>query len=142
MNVPNALTVDVEDYFHVAALAPSIHRDSWTSRESRVVESTRKLLAIFDQFGVRGTFFVLAGMAPGFETPNGRHPDCPRRLENPASGGLWRPGGFWDSGYRWQEAGTSGCCDIGCRVGDWRPSADANCDRSCSTCTLGKSIRR
>ena len=63
MNIPNALTVDVEDYFHVAALAPSIHRDSWISRESRVVGNTQKLLAIFEQFDVRGTFFVLGWVA-------------------------------------------------------------------------------
>jgi len=63
MSVCNALTVDVEDYFHVAALAPSIHRDSWASRESRVVGNTHKLLAIFDQFSVRGTFFVLGWVA-------------------------------------------------------------------------------
>jgi len=63
MNVPNALTVDVEDYFHVAALAPNVHRDSWTSRESRVVGNTQKLLAIFEQFDVRGTFFVLGWVA-------------------------------------------------------------------------------
>lgn len=63
MSVCNALTVDVEDYFHVAALAPSIRRDSWTSRESRVVGNTQKLLAIFEQFDVRGTFFVLGWVA-------------------------------------------------------------------------------
>jgi len=63
MSVRNALTVDVEDYFHVAALAPNIHRDSWTSRESRVVDNTQKLLAIFEQFDVRGTFFVLGWVA-------------------------------------------------------------------------------
>lgn len=59
----NALTVDVEDYFHVAALAPSIPRDSWSSRESRVVENTQKLLGIFEQFDVRATFFVLGWVA-------------------------------------------------------------------------------
>ena len=63
MNIPNALTVDVEDYFHVAALAPSVHRDSWISRESRVVGNTQKLLAIFEEFDVRGTFFVLGWVA-------------------------------------------------------------------------------
>jgi polysaccharide deacetylase family protein (PEP-CTERM system associated) len=63
MSVANALTVDVEDYFHVAALAPNIPRDSWTSRESRVVGNTHKLLAIFEQFGVRSTFFVLGWVA-------------------------------------------------------------------------------
>jgi polysaccharide deacetylase family protein (PEP-CTERM system associated) len=60
---PNALTVDVEDYFHVAALAPNIHRDTWDSRESRVVGNTRKLLAIFEEFDVKGTFFILGWVA-------------------------------------------------------------------------------
>ena len=59
----NALTVDVEDYFHVAALAPNVRRDSWDSRESRVVTNTQKLLAMFEQFDVRGTFFVLGWVA-------------------------------------------------------------------------------
>jgi polysaccharide deacetylase family protein (PEP-CTERM system associated) len=60
---PNALTVDVEDYFHVSALAPYIHRDTWSSRESRVVGNTKKLLDLFEQFSVRGTFFVLGWVA-------------------------------------------------------------------------------
>src|SRR2546425_1754864 len=63
MSVRNALTVDVEDYFHVAALTANVHRDSWASRESRVVDNTQKLLAIFEQFDVRGTFFVLGWVA-------------------------------------------------------------------------------
>jgi peptidoglycan/xylan/chitin deacetylase (PgdA/CDA1 family) len=65
MSVRNALTIDVEDYFllHVAAFATSIHRDSWTSRESRVIANTQNLLAMFEQFGVRRTFFVLGWAA-------------------------------------------------------------------------------
>jgi len=63
MAVPNALTVDVEDYFHVAALAPSIPRDTWASRESRVVGNTHRLLSLFEQFEVKGTFFVLGWVA-------------------------------------------------------------------------------
>ncbi len=63
MIIRNALTVDVEDYFHVANLAPNIRRESWNSRESRVVANTQKLLAIFEQFDVRGTFFVLGWVA-------------------------------------------------------------------------------
>ena len=73
VNATNALTVDVEDYFHVAALAPNIHRDSWASRESRVVGNTQKLLAIFEQFDVRGTFFVLGWVAE-------RHPQLVRDI--------------------------------------------------------------
>ena len=63
MNLPNALTVDVEDYFHVAALAPGIPRDSWDARESRVVANTRRLLDVFGQFDARATFFVLGWVA-------------------------------------------------------------------------------
>ena len=63
MSVANALTVDVEDYFHVSAFATSIDRDSWGSRESRVVKNTRRLLAIFERAGVKGTFFVLGWVA-------------------------------------------------------------------------------
>src|SRR6185436_17899110 len=53
----------VEDYFHVAALAPSIPRAGWNSLEPRVVTNTQKLLAMFEQFDVRGTFFVLGWVA-------------------------------------------------------------------------------
>jgi len=63
VNVPNAMTVDVEDYFHVSALAPSIERASWDTRESRVVQNTHRLLELFGQCGVRGTFFVLGWVA-------------------------------------------------------------------------------
>jgi len=66
MSIKNALTVDVEDYFHVSALMQSIHRNSWNSRESRVVANTHKLLSIFDERGVKGTFFVLGWVAERF----------------------------------------------------------------------------
>jgi polysaccharide deacetylase family protein (PEP-CTERM system associated) len=59
----NALTVDVEDYFHVAALANSIGRDTWASRELRVSRNVEKLLQIFEKFDVRATFFVLGWVA-------------------------------------------------------------------------------
>lgn len=63
MSQINALTVDVEDYFHVAAFTNNIHRDTWNSREPRVVRNTQKLLAIFDEDEVHGTFFVLGWVA-------------------------------------------------------------------------------
>jgi len=71
--VRNALTIDVEDYFHVSALAPSISRDSWDGRESRVVENTQKLLDIFEEFGVQATFFVLGWVAE-------RYPDLVKQI--------------------------------------------------------------
>src|SRR2546429_8726947 len=64
----NAFTVDVEDYFHVAALSSVITRDSWATREYRVEANTERLLALLAERQVHGTFFVLgwvAGRSPG-----------------------------------------------------------------------------
>jgi polysaccharide deacetylase family protein (PEP-CTERM system associated) len=59
----NAFTVDVEDYFHVAALASAIPRDSWATCEYRVEASTEHLLALLAEHHVHGTFFVLGWVA-------------------------------------------------------------------------------
>lgn len=63
MTVPNALTIDVEDYFQVASLAPSVARESWGSREYRVEANVESLLALFAQRTTRATFFVLGWVA-------------------------------------------------------------------------------
>src|SRR5207302_6331904 len=71
----NAFTVDVEDYFHVAALSAVITRDSWATREYRVEANTERLLALLAERQVRGTFFVLgwvAGRSPGLATHRAR----------------------------------------------------------------------
>ena len=59
----NAFTVDVEDYFHVAALAAAVPRESWSSRECRVEQNMERLLALLAERGVTGTFFVLGWVA-------------------------------------------------------------------------------
>ena len=59
----NAFTIDVEDYFHVAALSSAISRSSWETREFRVSASTERLLALLDERGITGTFFVLGWVA-------------------------------------------------------------------------------
>ncbi|MBN1377781.1 MAG: DUF3473 domain-containing protein [Gammaproteobacteria bacterium] len=59
----NAMTVDVEDYFHVAALAKSIDRSQWDSCELRVEKNTDKLLELFDAAGIKTTFFILGWVA-------------------------------------------------------------------------------
>jgi polysaccharide deacetylase family protein (PEP-CTERM system associated) len=61
--VVNAMTIDVEDYFHVSNFAHVVDRASWAARESRVEANTERLLAIFERAGVAGTFFVLAWVA-------------------------------------------------------------------------------
>jgi polysaccharide deacetylase family protein (PEP-CTERM system associated) len=59
----NALTVDVEDYFQVSALAPHIDRSSWDSRPCRVERNVQRLLELFDAAGARATFFTLGWVA-------------------------------------------------------------------------------
>ena len=60
------MSVDVEDYFMVEAFAGSISRDSWESRPSRVVMSTRRILSLFDRYNVKGTFFFVGWVAHKF----------------------------------------------------------------------------
>ena len=62
-SVTNAMTVDVEDYFHVSAFDHVIPRSAWEGMEQRVARNTHRLLDIFDEFGVHATFFVLGWVA-------------------------------------------------------------------------------
>jgi polysaccharide deacetylase family protein (PEP-CTERM system associated) len=64
--IVNAMTVDVEDYFHVSAFDRVVSRASWDRLESRVVPATHRLLDLFDRAGVRSTFFVLGWVAERF----------------------------------------------------------------------------
>ena len=69
----NALTVDVEDYYHVSAFESLIGRHQWNGFESRVVASTQRVLDTLADASVRGTFFVLGYVAE-------RHPELVRRI--------------------------------------------------------------
>ena len=59
----NAMSVDVEDYFQVSAFDRVVSRDTWASFESRVVANTHRLLDLFDETGVKATFFTLGWIA-------------------------------------------------------------------------------
>jgi len=59
----NAMTVDVEDYFQVSAFEPHLSRDDWDSHPCRVEDNTGRILDLFEQHGVRGTFFTLGWVA-------------------------------------------------------------------------------
>jgi polysaccharide deacetylase family protein (PEP-CTERM system associated) len=61
--VVNAFSIDVEDYFQVAALAPAVPRDSWPKWEYRVERNTDCILDLLAERGIRGTFFVLGWCA-------------------------------------------------------------------------------
>lgn len=59
----NALTVDVEDYFHVSAFEHIIDRSDWDHMEPRVEQNTRCLLKLLESRSVKATFFVLGWVA-------------------------------------------------------------------------------
>ena len=59
----NALTVDVEDYFQVQALAGTIDRAAWENWPRRVEANTARLLDMFAASGVHATFFTLGWVA-------------------------------------------------------------------------------
>jgi polysaccharide deacetylase family protein (PEP-CTERM system associated) len=61
--IRNALTVDVEDWYHVSAFADRIDPADWDSYAPRVCENTHRLLALFARHGVKATFFVLGWVA-------------------------------------------------------------------------------
>jgi polysaccharide deacetylase family protein (PEP-CTERM system associated) len=69
----NALSVDVEDWFQVGAFEAVIARDSWESLPRRVEANTDAVLALFDEAGVKATFFTLGWIAE-------RHPALVRRI--------------------------------------------------------------
>jgi polysaccharide deacetylase family protein (PEP-CTERM system associated) len=62
----NAMTVDVEDYFHVSAFAGVVSPSEWASFESRVCRNTERLLDLLEHAAVPATFFVLGWVAERF----------------------------------------------------------------------------
>jgi polysaccharide deacetylase family protein (PEP-CTERM system associated) len=60
------MSVDVEDYFHVEAFNQEVSRKDWDSFPSRVVANTQRALDLCDEFGVKGTYFILGWVADKF----------------------------------------------------------------------------
>ena len=69
----NALSVDVEDWFQVGAFETVIDRASWDGIPRRVERNTDNVLALFEEAGVKATFFTLGWVAE-------RHPALIRRI--------------------------------------------------------------
>jgi len=61
--VVNAMSVDVEDYFQVQALASQFPRDIWDAQPLRVEANTNRILDLFAEQSVKATFFTLAWVA-------------------------------------------------------------------------------
>ena len=62
-DIVNALSIDVEDYFHVNAFKTVAKRKEWGSYPERVGDNTRRILDLLDEHATRGTFFVLGWVA-------------------------------------------------------------------------------
>lgn len=71
----HALTIDVEEYFHVHAFSEVIDPVNWDEYPSRVVESTHHVLDILAEREVRATFFILGWVAR-------RHPQLVRDIRS------------------------------------------------------------
>ena len=71
--IANALTVDVEDYFQVSALAPYISRSDWERIPCRVERNVEVILELFAEAGAHATFFTLGWIAD-------RYPALVRRI--------------------------------------------------------------
>lgn len=62
----NAMSVDVEDYFQVHALATHFPRERWDSVETRLARSVDRTLELFSRHSTRATFFILGWVAERF----------------------------------------------------------------------------
>lgn len=71
--IRNALTIDVEDYFQVSALARYIGRTSWDQQPCRVERNVHRILDMLDAAQVKATFFTLGWIAE-------RYPDLVRHI--------------------------------------------------------------
>ncbi|MBK9315635.1 MAG: DUF3473 domain-containing protein [Acidobacteria bacterium] len=69
----NALTVDVEDYYQVESFTDVVPREKWAGWAPRIDRNTDKILSLFDERGVYGTFFILGWVAE-------RNPQIVRRI--------------------------------------------------------------
>jgi polysaccharide deacetylase family protein (PEP-CTERM system associated) len=59
----NALTVDVEDYFHTEAMTRVAPPKTWERMPRRVEHNTRRLFELFERHQVRATMFFLGWVA-------------------------------------------------------------------------------
>lgn len=62
-NLRNALTIDLEDWYHVCGAGENGDASRWSTYESRVLRNTDRVLALLRANGARATFFVLGYIA-------------------------------------------------------------------------------
>ncbi len=69
----NALTIDLEDYYHVSAFSEQIPVDRWNSATSRIERNTEVLLDLLESAGCKATFFTLGWVGE-------QHPEVVRKV--------------------------------------------------------------
>jgi polysaccharide deacetylase family protein (PEP-CTERM system associated) len=62
-SVVNALSFDIEDWFHMVGIPAVDDPESWASFPSIAVEQTQWILDTLDEFAVKATFFMLGWIA-------------------------------------------------------------------------------
>jgi polysaccharide deacetylase family protein (PEP-CTERM system associated) len=62
----NAMTIDVEDYFHTEAMSEAVHKDKWATMPSHVQRNTERLYELFAKHNVTATMFFLGWVAERF----------------------------------------------------------------------------
>ena len=70
---PNAMTVDVEDYYQVEAFSHQVSLSDWPNYEGRVERNVERLLRLLADHDVHGTFFTLGWIAE-------RYPELIKRI--------------------------------------------------------------
>jgi polysaccharide deacetylase family protein (PEP-CTERM system associated) len=61
--VPNAMSIDLEDWFCVSNLSHVIKPDDWVHCELRIAEGTSRILHLLEKHNTEATFFVLGWIA-------------------------------------------------------------------------------
>ncbi len=69
----NALTIDLEDYYHVSTFSQQVPVEQWNSAASRIERNTDLLLDLLDSAGCKATFFTLGWVAE-------QHPNVVRKV--------------------------------------------------------------
>lgn len=73
--VPDILTIDLEEWFHGHNYLECTPPSEWDSQESRVEQNSEKLLTLLDKYNVKATFFVLGWTAD-------RHPELIKKIHD------------------------------------------------------------
>jgi polysaccharide deacetylase family protein (PEP-CTERM system associated) len=71
--IQNAMSVDVEEYFHVSAFEKHISRNDWGDLPSRIERNINQILSLFNDYNVKATFFILGWIAE-------RYPELVRKI--------------------------------------------------------------